>query len=364
MKFILIPLVLIFVISCHQNPERFLASKDIDVLIHQLKFAYIGEGFLPSNEFDHAIKELTKLKGSNLKNADDFCSKVGAILDHVSDGHLNVRGDKGYCTKKLELKGKVGENIMPNETKSAYNIKHISHPKNISILGITHFHSPQDSRWNGIKPAISKSMQSDAIIFDLRGNSGGNSSMIKNISRWLLNNSVKHSKKKVYRMNTIESWTAYRNNIKTIEERVKRSGNDVSHFKEDYDLINESITKVKNKNSPRLLVKEFKKPELGKLNFEGDIYILTDRRCGSSCEHAVELLKFHPKSKTVGDNTAGLIHFGQMASVTLPDSGITINLSTQYFEGFEEGFFELKGYEPDIRVPDGVDALDYLLKTL
>lgn len=53
-----------------------------------------------------------------------------------------------------------------------------------------------------------------------------------------------------------------------------------------------------------------------------------------------------------------------MASETLPDSGITVNLSTQYFEGFEEGFFELKGYEPDIRVSEGTNTLDYLLKKL
>lgn len=364
MKFTLIPLVLIFVISCRQNPEGFSPSKDIDFLIHQLKFAYIGQAFLPNNEFEDAIKELTKLKESNFENAGNFCNKVGEILDHVSDGHLNVKGEKGYCTKKLELKGKVGENIMPIETKSAYYAKHISQPKNISIVGIKHFHSPQDSRWNGIKPAIFKSMQSDIIIFDLRGNSGGNSSMIKNITRWLLNNSVKHNKMKIYRMNTLESWTAYRNNIKIIEERVKSGGNDVSHFKKDYDFINDSIAKVKSKNSPRFLVKEFKKPELSNLKFEGDIYILTDRRCGSTCEHAVELLKFHPKAKTVGDYTAGLIHFGQMASVILPNSGITVNFSTQYFEGFKRGFFELKGYRPDIRVLDGVDALDYILKRL
>ncbi|MDD0853987.1 S41 family peptidase [Halobacteriovorax sp. GB3] len=364
MKNILVLLLLFLIVSCHQKTVTFSSPKDVDFLINQLELAYIGKGFLPDNEFEVAIEKLKRIRDVKFSDAKHFCIKIGTILNDVSDGHLNVRGIEGYCTSKLKLEGKVGKNIMPSETKGAYYIKHISHPKNISIVGITHFHSPQDSRWNGIKPAISKSMQSEVIIFDLRGNSGGNSSMIKNISRWLLNNSVKHSKKKVYRMNTIESWIAYRNNIKTIEERVKRSGNDVSHFKEDYDFINESITKAKNKNSPRLLVKEFKRPELGKLNFEGDIYILTDRRCGSSCEHAVELLTFHPKAKTVGDNTAGLIHFGQMASVTLPDSGITVNLSTQYFEGFEEGFFELKGYDPDIRVPDGVDALDYLLNKL
>jgi hypothetical protein len=358
-------ITLIFLIpfsSCELRSNYY--ENDIDFLIHNLRHAYVGADFLSKNEFEKALKRLDSLKKQPIQTSRDLCHKVGSVLDRLVDGHLNIKHTGEYCTKKIDHNGNVGRNIIPESHLMAFYLNQINHVKKISVIAMTQFPSPRDGQWNGIKSAIFKSMKSDVIIFDLRGNSGGNSTMSKNIARWLINDTVTHNKKKIFRLNTVEAWEAFRNNTQAIEQRLKKRGRDTSYLEQEYKFILDSIEKIKKTESQRYIVTTFIKPTVSRTNYNGQIYVLTDRQCGSSCEHTVELLKFHPNAKTVGENTAGLIHFGQMGAITLPKSKLVVTLSTQYFEGFRPGFFELTGYPPDIRVPKGKDALDYLLEKL
>lgn len=64
----------------------------------------------------------------------------------------------------------------------------------------------------------------------------------------------------------------------------------------------------------------------------------------------------HPKAKFVGTNTRGGEVYGyNYAYILLPHSHMQFNVGCVYRELFTEDF-ELNGYTPDIKCPDGTDA--------
>jgi C-terminal processing protease CtpA/Prc len=106
----------------------------------------------------------------------------------------------------------------------------------------------------------------------------------------------------------------------------------------------------------------------GKL-YKGPLYFLVDRACGSSCESMLEIFKAHPRTRVIGENTAGAIHFCPVDEhLVLPNSQIHVEMSDQYNHYADGRFVEKNGYAPDVRVPAGQDAmavaLDLLQKAL
>lgn len=338
-------------------------QSDIHLLTNYLKKGYAGADFLPKDQFTNVLDKLAEVDQSLSNN--EFCKRIAIILDELVDGHIRVWNKDGACIDQDRFIGSVGDNDgATHNPDKIYSLRKINEKRDISVLSIRNFPSPNDARWNGIKPTIKEAMKSDVLIFDLRGNSGGDSGIAKAIARWLINDSIQHNKKKIYRKNTAESWMMYRNNIELIRARVSKKEIDISYFDEEFNEIDESIKASQFRDAPLYLVKEFESPDITKTNFNGKIYVLVDRGCGSTCEHTIELLRFHPSTELVGENSAGLIHFGQMGVVKLPKSGVFVSLSTQFFEGFKPGFYEKSGYPPDIKTPKNKDALVHVLEII
>ncbi len=65
-----------------------------------------------------------------------------------------------------------------------------------------------------------------------------------------------------------------------------------------------------------------------------------------------------------GENTAGLVHFGDTGRLVLPNSGIDILISVKYLKYRDNRFVERTGYTPDVIVTKGTDALDVALSAL
>jgi C-terminal processing protease CtpA/Prc len=98
--------------------------------------------------------------------------------------------------------------------------------------------------------------------------------------------------------------------------------------------------------------------------FQRPIYVLFDRGCASSCESGAEFLAPHPNVITVGENTGGFVHFGNLGCAVLPVSRIVVFIATDYWK-FDDGRdVEKTGYAPKIRVPPGTDALEAALEDL
>ena len=85
------------------------------------------------------------------------------------------------------------------------------------------------------------------------------------------------------------------------------------------------------------------------------IYILTDGQTGSSAEMFLLRMIHHPCVHVVGDNSAGMEEYGNMANSFLPHSQITVAVGMNYRKLLQEDF-ELNGHKPDINCPDGTDA--------
>lgn len=89
------------------------------------------------------------------------------------------------------------------------------------------------------------------------------------------------------------------------------------------------------------------------------IYILIDATCASSCESTTDFFEFNPLAKTIGENTAGYIHFGNNGNVFLKNSGVNLQIAVSYNSYHDGRFLEKKGITPKIRVPQGQDAMKF-----
>jgi C-terminal processing protease CtpA/Prc len=75
------------------------------------------------------------------------------------------------------------------------------------------------------------------------------------------------------------------------------------------------------------------------------------------------MLRMLPFVTVVGENSFGAIHFGDPGVLKLPYSKIIVGMGIIYNQYRDGKFRELTGIAPDIRVPDGRDAIKYLLTT-
>lgn len=95
---------------------------------------------------------------------------------------------------------------------------------------------------------------------------------------------------------------------------------------------------------------------------------MIDADCASSCESTTDFFEYNSLVKTVGENSAGYVHFGNNGNVILKNSGIVLQMAISYNSYKDGRFIEKKGITPKIQVPAGKDAMefawaDYLKKT-
>lgn len=185
--------LLILLFSCGSIKTHY--QSDIALLVDYLKKGYAGADFLPQNQFANVLDKLEKVRQE--LSSKEFCKTIAIILDELVDGHITVWDRNGACIDQERFRGSVGVNDgLTHNPDKIYSLRNINTEKMISILSIRNFPSPGDARWDGIKPTIQEAMKSDTLIFDLRGNSGGDSRIAKAIARWLINDCIQHNKKK------------------------------------------------------------------------------------------------------------------------------------------------------------------------
>jgi len=83
---------------------------------------------------------------------------------------------------------------------------------------------------------------------------------------------------------------------------------------------------------------------------------LIDADCASSCESTTDAFENNTLVKTVGENTAGYVHFGNSGGVILKNSGIRLQVAISYNSYLDGRFIEKVGITPKIPVPAGSDA--------
>ncbi|MCP4912776.1 MAG: hypothetical protein GY909_06630 [Oligoflexia bacterium] len=359
----------------YTKPKAILTSedieKDIDLLIYAFRTGYAARYYLDKKLVKDTLKKLVALKNNYFLSEKDFCDRIGTILWDIPDGHLSVRSRGKYCGAQKywsERKGNVGTNFGKshfNQTGIPWKIEYKKvDGKNVGMISIASFPSHKDKVWKGYSEAIKKLMLQDKIIVDLRGNGGGDDTTGFQLAELLQDRKLKPGWHETIVSQSPETFALLQNNLiirKLNSEYRKTKVPD--YVIENLKFFQEQMEKAKSgKVRAEKVYKhyEFEYP-YGPNHFKGSLYILVDNLCGSSCESSMEILSKHPRAKIVGEQTAGKYHFGNVATLILPISKISIVLASKYNKYRDGKNIDKKGFFPNIKVPAGKNALEYAL---
>ncbi|MEO7540006.1 MAG: S41 family peptidase [Pyrinomonadaceae bacterium] len=276
----------------------------IDTLISELKDGYVFaetakkmeddlRGRIENNEYD------------SVTSARAFAEKLTADLQSVShDKHLRVR----YSAQPIPIRVEKGE-PTPEEKANfdAFNKRlNFGFEKlerlqgNIGYIDLRGFNDPAAGA-ETVAAAMGFLANTDALIFDLRQNGGGDPEMVALISSYLFGDKPVH-----------------------LNDLYWRKGNKTDEF--------------------------WTKPKLAAKKFENkDIYVLTSNRTFSGAEEFSYNLKNLKRATIIGETTGGGAHPGGTArlsehfGVFVPIGRAVNPISKTNWEG--------TGVEPDIKVP-------------
>ena len=220
----------------------------------------------------------------------------------------------------------------------------IENGQKIGIVSLSYCPQPNNSP-NILKDFIntfeSNLKNWDCIILDVRGNRGGNSAVIEQISNKLYGNDVVFCSSQSLRM-TPEA--KFLQNIKfSHPQNNKKLHNIYNHTKTPYY------------HSPYREETLFNAEK----GFNKNVYIIIDRATSSSAEYVCGLYK-HPKVKYIGENTCGCGEFGDVVHLRLPCGGILQMGVWKYNThcNIQEGI----GWTPTYSTPHGKDAFSHCLE--
>jgi hypothetical protein len=336
---------------------------DIDFLKWALQRSYAGAEHLPPPQFSNLLTRLEEIKKSSSLSRSQLAAEIQKAFDAVDDAHIFVVSPRVPERRGIR-KPSVGSNIY-NGTPYLVKTMNVGEKK-IGIVSITRFLPSQSQVWEAFKTDITNTINnSDVVIVDIRGNPGGDDARGFELAGVLYGQSAP-SERVIVRKQTPESFTIYRNSLfNQIEEQKLLLKPVPENWLKRYTDMTAAIQEAKGgKYSPEQTYKKSSAIlDLSLVPFR-KIFILHDSGCGSSCESFLEAMEHHPRSLTVGENTAGVVHFGDVSPFQLPNSMIRIVAPIKYFTFPDKRNVEKKGYAPKIRVPAGQDAFDYVIDSL
>ncbi|HEX3816240.1 MAG TPA: S41 family peptidase [Mycobacteriales bacterium] len=191
------------------------------------------------------------------------------------------------------------------------------------------------------------------LIFDLRGNGGGN---LEPIREWLAQACPAGwtSWSMLEIMGPIavcKMWNW------TVEWQIRNNTVDISGAQRERETIAAQWPQLSA--SAPTLYKSSRRPGGGSTAISSEVYVLVDRRSGSSGELAAIELKRAVGATVLGERTAGAFLMGQAARFVLPRTGLIVQVPTQWAQ-FEERM-EGVGWPVDIYLEDiAMPATDLL----
>ena len=281
-----------------------------------------------------------------------LCARIAAELDRLPDAHLEVMLDDDLCGRPLP-EARVGANFGGDALWTA------GKRGDAALLSITRFPPPGDPEWTGMLEAVERLKQARILVIDVRGNSGGDDRMAYRVAERLAGHAVVRDGATKIITRTPEALVARLNGV-----RARRQVDDSAALEQAEVELRRDLAEALAGRLPspvELPVSQAGVTETKYAPYEGRTFVLVDRACGSSCENAVDLWRRIPRVTSVGEHTAGAIHFGNAGRVRLPHSRIVVQLGTQCTRFGNGQFFEKIGFPPDVAVRAGKDALDVAL---
>lgn len=353
--------------SINKDSEKKLSEEevryDISQAIYALNSAYSGQKFLPPGQFSELLKNISTVN-SPMKVA-ELCEQLGSYMKKVSDNHLSAKFNNKHCFKSLNARsGKVGRNFYQEKSEIPWKVQLSKKNKKTALLiSITRFPSSTNPVWDGFIDSVKKDLpKSNLVIFDMRGNGGGDDSKGFALASLLAGAELKQPYAKQWNNPSPEAQQVFINSFDYWIREAKAEGKEAPAYlvelkrkyteKRDQAIKGNSSAKSEGddyEGNEFTLEKSIKKP----------IYILIDANCASSCESTTDFFEYNSLVKTVGENTAGYVHFGNNGNVFLKNSGISLQMATSYNSYTDGRFIEKTGITPKIQVPAGKDAMDF-----
>ncbi|HEY8561064.1 MAG TPA: S41 family peptidase [Pyrinomonadaceae bacterium] len=317
-RFIKLSLFALFAISFVLLPEAFAqqGARQTDMTIDAATKKQVIDAVLKELNDRYVFPEVAKQMEASIRqrmagkeydaitSAEEFAKKLTEDLQSVSrDKHLRVR----YSEQTIPVRKRDGEPSAEYKTAFENNMKRINFafekverlPGNIGYIKLNNFLAPELGA-ETVAAAMTFVTNTDALIFDLRENGGGDPEMVALISSYLFGDKPVH-------LNSLY-W---------------REGDKTEDF--------------------------FTKPNvLGKKYGDKDVYVLTANRTFSAAEEFTNNLKVLKRATIVGETTGGGANPGGVFRVhdhfgVFVPTGRAVNPVTKTnWEG--------TGVEPDVKV--------------
>ncbi len=350
------------------TPQEF--GSDLDILVSVLKNAYGGKDILPRNQFLQLLMGLEKLKlNRQIISSEKLCHQIADLTEMVSDYHLTINLGALTCGRNWPQAG-VGPNSGYGASNFTWSLSSkMIRGQSISVLSIKKFSPSASPEWNGFLEAIFNLVKGNVpFVIDLRGNPGGDSMKGLQMAAILYGvNNVKEIPmpiKQIYRQRTPDAWAILANSFWLEMLSYKRNNKNIPTYLSDtyQTLINYRDQSVQGL-IPSLEIERLGQAKLiPTTSVQFPIYVLIDRNCGSSCELTLEALEKLPMVETIGENTTGVVQYGNVGTLYLPASHLIVKIPTQGAKYDDQRQVEKIGYAPKWRVPLGQDALDFTFK--
>ena len=342
--------------------------EDLAILKYALNNAYIGRSFLPKGAFAGLIAKIDALvDNAGPSSSTILCNQLAKIAWEVPDYHFSVYHYSARCNS-YSLKpqyGSVGGNVA-TQREIPWEISHANAgEQEVPIVAITSFLSSEDKKWAGLWPELQKIKDTaPAVIFDLRGNGGGDDRTAAKIAQQFYGQKFPDPVGFFAFNKDPAAYAISANSYKIKEKRLLLDGQPVPDYVAE--RCRQAIADLETSKPGSGVGGNFPPPPPIDpiLLWKKPIYLLTDKSCVSACESMVQFFESHPYDRRVGDNTAGMMTFGDSGSVILPNSQTEVNMGRKYWKRRDGRFLEKIGIEPTIRVPANSDALQYALKDI
>lgn len=341
-------------------------SEDIEILKYALNKAYGGVRIHSKSVIERVETELEKINGS--MSPERFCEFVAKSLFLIPDGHINIALNNKSCVRRDRVVKNVGYNLNKSKKNWAIFSKKEKN-KNILIIAISSF---PPGLWPGFEVELKKQIKkAQVIVIDLRGNGGGDDLSGKCMADIIAGQEVNEPVEEGVQRQSPEALIIWMNYLNVVKKMIlENAPNNKAALESTEGYLSKAKAELELANAGTL--EEFKivrtqTNAVGSskgIAFKGKIFILQDRKCFSSCESTIDFFEYLPNVTRVGDNTGGMIQFGNVGVFKLKNSGIGIQMPTKANIYKDKRFVELVGIAPNISVEDGKDAYETVLGIL
>jgi retinol-binding protein 3 len=276
----------------------------IDTLIKELNDTYVFPEIAKKMETDVRARLAANGYGA-ITSSRAFAEKLTTDLQAISkDKHLRVRYSHDVFPVRQDRREPTAAEIEEGRwfnRRVNYGFEKIERMNgNIGYIDLRGFND-HEAGAETVAAAMTFLQNTDALIFDLRQNGGGNPAMIALISSYLFGDKPVH-----------------------LNDLYWRKGNKTDEF--------------------------WTKPEVAKVKFTNkDIYVLTSNYTFSGAEEFSYNLKNLKRATIIGETTGGGAHPGGM--VRLADHFAVFIPSGRAINPISKANWEGTGVEPDIKVP-------------